>query len=469
MTRTHLVQLLQQLDAYDLQHLRKFLLSPFFNHRRDVIQLFEFVARALQETPSELTKDKTWNHLYPGQPMNSQQLRLITSYLHRLVEQFLAQRILQEEDTENKLGRVKAYNRLKLEKPYQRAFQKAQNALEKQPLRDGAYLKKNFELELEYYAFTSNRKRSREANRTLQNSIDAFDRYFIALKLKYGCLALSNQMIFKDDYEIKFMTEVIDHVEKHPNLLAIPAIGLYYHCYLTITSHEAESHFENLRQSIDEHAARFDPSEIRNIYLMLLNYCTRQMNKGIEKYSRKAFELYRAGVEKKYLFENGELSGSTFSNIVFIGITLREFPWVENFILSFRKFLPPNDQDNLYFLTFASLKYHQKAYDEARDLLNNFSSKDPLFILKVRTLQTRIYFELGEFELLESHLASMSTFLRRKEVSAQLQGPYQEFIRLTRKLIRLPAHAAEKRRQLREEVQRMRVRSLRSWLLARLG
>ncbi len=468
MTQTQVVQLLTQLDTFDLQGLRKYLKSPFFNHRTDVVDLFEFIVFALHKQPKILTREQAWENTYPGTEFDDQQLRLVTSYLHRLVEDFLAQAQHQASEYARKLNRVKAYHELNLDKPYQRSLKKAWTTLETQPFRNDQYLKDRFETLLENYRYISSRKRSQEANTTLQKSIDAFDQYFIATKLKHACLVLSNQQIFKDDYHIHFLEEAIQHIADHPKLLQQPAISIYYYCFLTITSQEDERHFEQLREQIDLHAHRFSASEIRDLYLMLLNYCTRRMNKGSIKYARMSFDLYRAGVEERYLFENNLLSAASFSNIVFIAITLKEFKWAFHFIQDFRQFLPAKDRNNTYFLTLASLKYHQRDFDQARDLLNNFHSKDPLFILKVRTLQTRIYYELNEVELLESHLSSMNTFLRRKEVAAHLKIPYQEFIKLTRKLVRLSRYDSKQKQSLRLEIDQMRVRSLKSWLLSQL-
>ncbi|MBK9014028.1 MAG: hypothetical protein IPM82_08020 [Saprospiraceae bacterium] len=63
MQSSNLQQLLQSFSSLELRELRKFLTSPFYNTRTDLVQLFDY----LVENQSA-SKEQVWQHLQPDQP-----------------------------------------------------------------------------------------------------------------------------------------------------------------------------------------------------------------------------------------------------------------------------------------------------------------------------------------------------------------------------------------------------------------
>ena len=81
----------------------------------------------------------------------------------------------------------------------------------------------------------------------------------------------------------------------------------------------------------------------------------------------------------------------------------------------------------------------------------------------------KIYFESDEFDLLEAHLDSFRSFIRRREVSDFHKQNFQNIIYFTRKLIALPVYDKVEQEKLKMAISEADVLTERAWLLEKLG
>jgi hypothetical protein len=226
-------------------------------------------------------------------------------------------------------------------------------------------------------------------------------------------------------------------IEDH-ELLKEPAIAVYYHCYYASIDRKNESHFRAMLQLITEKAALFPVSELRELYLFALNYCIYQINSGSRDYLKRAFEIYKNGIEHQILFENGLISRFTFMNAMVNAISVGEYDWAERMVKEHAIHLEPNHRESTVQIATARLAFALKEYDKAQRILHNYESDDLLLTLFARILLIKIYFRHHDFEPLESLLDSMSMYLKRKQsLDPQRVLGYKNFIKMVRKLIRL--------------------------------
>jgi hypothetical protein len=79
-----------------------------------------------------------------------------------------------------------------------------------------------------------------------------------------------------------------------------------------------------------------------------------------------------------------------------------------------------------------------------------------------------MYYEQSEYDVLESLLESMRTYLNRKDmIGGQQKNLYGNFVRFTRKLINLNPYNKEPLQKLKEEVAKVNVAE-KDWLLQQL-
>ncbi len=467
MENTKLLKLILNFNGWEIRELYQFLESPFYNRRTDVIELLNFIKKEEKDKNADFNRKKAFRAVYKTDDYSEKNWYLLSSYLFRLVEDFLAARSMQKDDFTKKLHLARAYKEISFDKSFLRVVKDAKKELDKTTWRNGTYYKQFYDLELERYGYFESRSRSKENN--LQELSDQFDIYYIAEKLKQYCLQLSHQNVFKKDYQQALQNEVIAFVKGHPDLLVHPAIAVYYYGYQAIST-GADTFFQKLLSLLPEYKDQFQKEEIRGIYFMTINFCIKQFNAGLEKYEMKTFELYKSGIEQGFLVEKDMHFKFTFNNTALLGIKLKEFQWVEQFITKYQEYLIDKDRKNIANYSLSILRYEQGNYKEAMQLLSSFESDDHLMNLGAKLTLLKIYYELEEFDPLDSLLASMRVYLQRKGIITYHKESYGNIIFLLKKLLALEPFNKKAKMKLEKAIltKKPLTRNIKEWLLKQL-
>lgn len=457
-----LVKLLTSLGRKELNAFKKFLNSPFFNQRQDVIQLFEIIEKRLRSSKKFPDRVTLFHQIYPNQPFNDSTFRLVKSYLYKLIEHFLAYQEVFENELETKLHLANNYLKRDLPDLFQRTLKQLEINLEKHPLRNVHYYNTLSELQMKQFQFEAAQKQSYQVQ--LQEFSDTIDITYLTQKLRQTCLITSHQSIYKSEYQIGFLNEVIQFVEAQ-GYLEIPAIDIYYQCYFMLIEPETEAHFFRFKNLIIQHNSKFPTSEIRDLHLLALNYCIRQVNSGNVAYFQEILDLYKTGLQNEYLLKNGTLSNYSYHNIVSAGLRTEDYEWVEFFIKNYLNNLEKKYRDSSLSFNMARLEYCRKNYDSALELLQKSNYRDLLVNLLAKTVLLKIYYELSEFDLLHSHLDAMKNYVRRKQVIGYHKTNSLNIIKYAHQLIKLNPFDKKEQEILRQNIQKEEVLTEREWLL----
>lgn len=459
-----LFQILRVFSARELNALQKHLASPVFNRRQDLQRLLEAYRRwPAGEAPAP---EKMWRQVYGQKPFRRKDWQLLLSRLLKQVEGFLVVRRLEEEEVLRQLLLARAQRELQLTPFFERAVQSGQSILTKQGRHDSYSLHLSYQLEDAYYDYIASHKRQERTN--LQEVSDGLDHYFIATKLKQACLAHSRYITNQESYRIGMLQAALDELAARPALLEVPAIAVYYSCYRAVVAGGEEAGFQALRQVMEQHQGGFPNAEMRDIYLLAINYCIRRANTGEEAFIAETLELYRQSLDKGYLLEDGAMPESTFNNITSLALRLREYDWVENFIGSYQNKLPATFRRSLYLLNMGKLRYAQGQSAAAQRQLAQVEAKAPFLYLGAKVIQAKIFYENGEIDALESLLASMRAYLQRNRKLGYRQAHYQHFTRFAQRLLQLAPYDVEGRQKLAEGVRSATLFQEKEWFLEQL-
>ncbi len=440
----------------------EFLQSPFFNKRKDVTQLFAFLSGC--KTPP--SKEKTFDFLFPkAAQYDSEAMLFVMSWLLKLMEQFLAFGEWSQQKSTVALQVAAAYRKRHLGKQFDVAAKNTARILEQQPLRNADYFHTQYELQSEEYEFYSTEKRTEKL--PLQKLSDTIDISFLAVKLRETCFMLSHQSVFKADYNFGLLEMILPtlHESKY---LEIPAIAIYYNTYFCLTKSEEEGYFNKLKELIFLHSSEFPEREVRAIYLLAINYCIKRLNAGNEDFAKAGFELYRGAMSQNVLQMNGILSRFTFRNVVALGLKTGEFDWVSHFIQTSQSLLESNHKESMVSFSTAMLKYEQKNYSEALQLLQKAEYKDLLLNLAAKSTLLKIFYELQEFDLLDSHLEAMKNFIYRQKDIGYHKESYIHLLKITQKLSQNLINTEADKNELREQILETKNLAEKFWLLAQL-
>lgn len=190
----------------------------------------------------------------------------------------------------------------------------------------------------------------------------SLDVYLISSKLRLTCFMESHKSVSTVDYDASFLTLILAYLEGHP-MLEIPAIGLYYYCYKSLSS-GTETDFRAFRQILNKQEKGIPVEEQTTFLLLAINYCIKQLNSGEQRYIHEALELYQTGLDTEILIPDGYLSWFAYKNIVALALKLRKFGWVACFIEDYAPLLKEAYSETNRNYNLARLYFTKKEFEK---------------------------------------------------------------------------------------------------------
>jgi len=466
MTTTLLIRTFRQLSPKDLRALRQWVRCGVFNRRDDVALLCEYLVDNITKVSAKsLSAEALWAAACPDKAMDVKQLRHIMSFLLATVRQYLAWSEWQSDDADVQRYLLRVLRERGLDQLFEKAWEQGSERIEQQPVRDAQYHFSRYLLQQEQVEHVSRNDRSARLN--LQPLPDELTTFYVSEMLRYACLAHTHQAMTGQEYRLELL-QLILQVAGRKEMLQIPAVAVYYHAYQMLKSPADEEPFEQLKRALEKHEQRFSPSEMRGLYLMAINYCIRHMNSGRKSYVRQAFDLYKTALNRGFLIENGLLSGFTYKNILRVAVGAGDHAWAEQFLEAHRNALHARERDNLYRYNLAYLRFRQGDFAAAMPLLQQVDLDDSLNNLDARRMLLQTYFELGEWDALESLLQSFGAYLRRQKSLGYHQNTNENLILYTKKLLETDRTDRMAMMALHNEVEGRTDVAEKDWLLQRL-
>ncbi len=466
-------QAIAALTPLERKHLGQWLRNEYEGRKPEVLHLYERIVAAIKnggnldrESAREGLQSKKKEAKKSSKIDSDLQLRLQLTELLATVEQFMALRQLQENPVRTELTVARAYRQKNLDKHFLQRLGNAAKQLEQQPYRHAGFFQLLADINYERYQYLSAGQRTAPLN--LQAVSDSTDLAYLASKLRQACFALTHQTVFKTEYDLGLLSMALAYVEQRPALLQQPAIGLYHSCYFFLQNPTSDSIFFQFKHQLIAHRALFPPEEMRNLYLLALNYCIKRVNQMEKSFLKEALDLYKSGLEADLLLENGHLSPFAFNNITAIAIREGELDWSAHFVEQYQTKLEPKHREANYRLNLARIAFAQQHYDDALLYLQKADYKDLYNNLISKTLQMKIYYLTQEMDVLDAHLQSMEAFIRRQRIFGYHRTNYLNIVKYAKKLAMHKATSRTEREKLAVKIAAEPHFTEREWFLEQL-
>lgn len=458
MENSTLATLVSSFSAMEIREARKFLQSPFFNQRQDVQLLFEHLVSG-----GETTKQGAWVKVFGKDAgFDEQKLRLLMSYLHSLLEQFLAVKELISDPIGPQIQLATAYRKRKMPVAFERARKTLGKAIETQPLRNAAYHERLYLLDWETHQVMYPQNPTDVS--LLRSASKSVDTAFLAKKLQIVCLLAAHQTVYKSDAEGDWEEDLVERAEQG-EFASLPAVAIYLHCYRMLRKPSEEIHFQQFKSLLFDEGERFSNEELHGLFILAINYCVRRLNAGEAKFYREALDLYQEGLSKNHILEDGVLSRFTYHNIVAVGLQVGELDWVRYFINEYKNRLERRYRESVFSFNLARLAYAERKLGHVLELLQKANYRDPLHNLAAKTLLLKTYFDLGELDSLQSLLDAMRNYIQRKRVLGYHRTNYLNIIRYAERLLRLAPNDRSAAMALREAIEKEEVLTEKAFFL----
>ncbi len=465
MEKSDLLQVFLSFSDAEIRDAKKFLRSPYFNKREDVVALFDFFITQKNKTKPDFSSENAILFLKKTlqlEKIKDDDFRYLMSYLLQLLYQFLSLQDWENNTIQREIGLQKNLSVRNLEKISEKKSVKVIELLEEKPFRDAQYHFQKYQYLLEKYNNVHKKRRSGEM--FLAEMSEEFTKYYLAEALRQSCMLISHQNVTKQNYDLSFSEELIRFVESK-NYQKVVAIAVYYHSFLSLKNPENEAHFYELKTILTTNWQLFSHEEIRDMYLIAINYCIKKQNQGKANFVKEGFDLYVAGLENKVLLENGIMSVFTYQNTHLLAIKLKEYDWVLRFLEDYKVFLPQEQRENHYNFNIAQYYFRVKNYKKAMSLLQTIEFQDVSHNLDARKMLLIMYYDLGEYDAMDSLMESFKTYLHRQKDLAYHKESFTNLLKFSKKLLLLNAMNKAEKDFFKQEIIDCNVLAEKNWLL----
>ncbi|MEM9918667.1 MAG: hypothetical protein AAF990_11250 [Bacteroidota bacterium] len=417
MIKSKLVEILNVLDKQEHARLRLYINSPYcFQHpqKEKIQQLLQLIQQQVgEENPASLAKEVIFKQLFPNENMVKGKLEKLMSVLLNAIRQFLVSEENQRDTSVRpQLLLASYFQRKGLETAFYHQLRKARNLQSKPQAQSQQYHYHSFRIE-QVAAHHMSHYNSRVNHLNILDSLKAFDIYQCAVKLEYYCTLLA-QTYNDSSLQSDLKKEEIEQLETHileRNLLEEPSIALYYHA-LQLLKKDTETTFQELRQLLEVHQDILTDDNRKALSAICRNFCVRRYNSGQEAYLQILYDLYLTHLKNGDLYHENCLLASTFRNLVTMGLHLKQYDWVNQFIQDHQhRITGTRHPHEVYQLNLANYYFALARYEEALKHLPD-QQGDLYYKLATKRLELKIYYETKS-PLLSSRIDAFKVYIFR--------------------------------------------------------
>ncbi|MDH3247191.1 MAG: hypothetical protein OEM26_21390, partial [Saprospiraceae bacterium] len=177
--------------------------------------------------------------------------------------------------------------------------------------------------------------------------------------------------------------------------------------------------------------------QMKQLYDSALNYCNRKINSGKSKFMAESFELYKTVLANELIYVDGFITHWTFKNVIVLALRLGEFDWAESFVEKYSYRIEENFRENAVTYNQAQICFYRKDFHQVISKLQTVEYQDITYNLGAKSMLLATYYELSEWDALESLSASFKVYLTRRKntIPEARRKSYINMIKVISKLV----------------------------------
>jgi hypothetical protein len=411
MKKTQLAETLRSLNKNEFREFGKFVRSPFFNNRDEVIRFYNSIKKFYPDFDSDnFTKERIFKQVYKRKQYSDVMMRKLTSLMVNLIMEYL----LVNFGKTNKLeSDVKLLEILRERKMLDLFVKK-----EKKVFELFKTSKHDFDLyNLQYRATSSingviSLKDEKKMLRIFRKEHDDFMAYFLSFVLMQYIRLSEWSRIYTYNFDKKLFNEVTQFLSnnKHEDY---PLIPLYYNMLMLLETGE-ERFFNTLKSQRIKYFEKVTQINNYNIAIVLIHHCYKKIQEGFGEYRIHQFELTKSLIEND-LIPPGYIEQYFFTNTVRYTSSMKEINWSLEFIEKFKDRLDPESKDEILNYTRSMIEFHRGNFDLSLKLLSSININRSNMKYDIKNIMLMNYYELGFSEQLISHIDAYKHFIARED------------------------------------------------------
>ncbi len=420
-------EILHSLTTKEFRHFMEFLQSPMVNKNEKYIRLLKYLKPFHPNyLHKKLTKETIFKAVYGKTPYHDQTFRLLMSESTRLLQKCMVyHQVLQDEFQQKIYWSDFLQRKSNIEDLIE--FLEKKSMLSTNFIHENTYKENMIWNEKKYHYITQHAPRNQEGN--LQSLIQALDGYYVLKKLKVYCEGLNRKNIVSVEYQDPLSEILFSQLPLIQTLFKANTLIIVYTYILQMLQTNDEEYFNKTYAYTQQNISTIHPSELKDIFSFLQNYCIKQSNAGNLEYLKTLFSIYKILLQKEIIVEDGQIPMYDFKNIATVALRLGEFSFVQEFTETYKNGLPEAFKQSAVAYNMARLFFYQKKYREALKYLQHVSYADVYYELGCRSLLLKIYYEQEDALFFDHSITSFKNYLlREKQISPQQLSIYKNFV-----------------------------------------
>jgi hypothetical protein len=461
---------LRQLTHEEQRQLDTFIHSRFFyyeDNAKGVIALFEdIMAFAPDFTAAELNRVQVAQRL----KQTPQYLTKASSGLHAVLRQFISYIFSDnvKDDFFAQLSLLRFYQERRLTERFDTLYRRLEKDLNSIKGHDNpTFNRKNYALNRVLMDYQMRFNIVDDHN--IRPTLDSLDAFYLLEKAKLTYDLLYRRLSYPFDTE-GYLTviEEIRQYHKKKHIDNFPILNLFYQAILLILK-EKKSNFHQFQKLLNENNTALTTSE--RLSLNGLNRQILMVRYGNGEFDLMPiiFDLYRNHLYRGFLYQNGRLQMSAFSNIVRFGCRAGKLDWVACFLKKFEnRLVSVPDAADFYKINYAYFLLHKGEWQKAETYLSQ-DFNNITYRLYARRIELMVLYET-KFDGLDYKIDSFRKFIRNNRGAiSEIQCDNDHNFALTlRKMCNLDLKWQNKRiEKLIEEIKTQKA-SEPQWLISKL-
>ncbi|HQY19916.1 MAG TPA: hypothetical protein PLX80_03615 [Ignavibacteria bacterium] len=463
MENSQLIESLRTLDKNEIKEFGKFIRSPYFNNRSEVIRFFNYIKKFFPEFKSnELKEEIIFKNVYPDKKYSSVMTRKLISLTLNLLLDFLTLEDFKENKNDYNVKMLDMLRKRKLPALFQKRSRITGKNLDISTL-DIYYYEQKLKFTSIQNGYFLNSDESSFVD-GLQNELNDLIEFFLTgVILQFIRLSEWSRQLNKK-FDLKFYDEILKYMSADDER-EVTLYSMYFNMLMLLNT-EDENYFKKLIISRDTLKAKLGKIDDYNVQIVSMQYCHKKVQKGYPEYRKQMFEITKKLLAAD-LIPDGFIEPYFFTNIVRNASLLNEFDWLDNFLSEYKHRLNPELSDEITNYSQAMIESAKGNFEKSLMHFSKIKIERSNMKLDMKNLLIIIYYELNFIEELISLIDTNKHFLQRdrsvsdsyRQVSLLLMNFVSELIKIKSSNKKISTHG------LRKEIEKSDYFIFKEWLL----
>lgn len=408
-----LIQLLKTFSENEIKRLENYITSPFFNKSRQINGVFKLL---IEDSPefNNISKEIIFKNVYGSEEYKDKKVRDLLTRILKLVEDYLAQMEFSDKDIMKKIFTMQQLSARNLEKHFVGTLNETEQKLSKEKIISTDYIYNRYSVLKEkrnYLEFLKTLGKRSKFFDEITEEIDLFTAFSIFKILKYGLTLQTHEKIQRRKYDFKMLDNILEYLKLNP-LDNFPVIMIYYYIIILNREQGDDSYYFKAIKLFNDNFEFLEFDDRRTLMIVLFNYTQTQAIKGKAVFKKENYRILKESIEKElYPMDGNYFAENAYITIVGTALQEKDYQWAESFMVKYSELLNPQQKENAFNYCKSILNYRLGKYGDALRGLARVSIDDFYYQLRVKNHLLKIYYEMGDYEGVETTIGSFRHFL----------------------------------------------------------